>query len=44
MQEAPKMTTRKLYLGPLTDNRRWDMVKIRPDDVFVVPLLIVTEN
>lgn len=30
------MTTRKLYLGPLTDNRRWDMVNIRPDDVFVV--------
>ena len=27
---------RKLYLGPLTDNRRWDMVDIRPDDVFVV--------
>lgn len=30
------MTTRKLYLGPLTDNRRWDMVGIRPDDVIVV--------
>ncbi|WP_299653414.1 sulfotransferase domain-containing protein [uncultured Tateyamaria sp.] len=30
------MTHRKLYLGPLTDNRRWDMVTIRPDDVFVV--------
>ncbi|MGV6806182.1 MAG: sulfotransferase domain-containing protein [Ruegeria sp.] len=30
------MTNRKLYLGPLTDNRRWDMVNIRPDDVFVV--------
>ncbi len=30
------MTDRKLYLGPLTDNRRWDMVAIRPDDVFVV--------
>ncbi len=30
------MPDRKLYLGPLTDNRRWDMVKIRPDDVFVV--------
>lgn len=30
------MRNRKLYLGPLTDNRRWDMVKIRPDDVFVV--------
>ncbi|OSQ44555.1 sulfotransferase domain-containing protein [Marivita geojedonensis] len=30
------MTHRKLYLGALTDNRRWDMVSIRPDDVFVV--------
>lgn len=30
------MTTRKLYLGPLTDNRRWELVNIRPDDVFVV--------
>lgn len=30
------MTNRKLYLGPLTDNRRWDMVNIRQDDVFVV--------
>ncbi|MBU2981062.1 sulfotransferase domain-containing protein [Lentibacter algarum] len=30
------MTNRKLYLGPLTDNRRWDMVNIRPDDVLVV--------
>ena len=30
------MTHRQLYLGPLTDNRRWDMVDIRPDDVFVV--------
>lgn len=30
------MTVRKLYLGPLTDNRRWDMVKLRPDDVIVV--------
>lgn len=30
------MTQRKLYLGALTDNRRWDMVNIRPDDVFVV--------
>jgi len=29
------MTKRKLYLGPLTDNRRWDMVNIRPDDVIV---------
>ena len=30
------MTNRKLCLGPLTDNRRWDMVNIRADDVFVV--------
>lgn len=30
------MTNRNLYLGPLTDNRRWDMVNIRPDDVIVV--------
>ncbi|WP_171021591.1 hypothetical protein [Parasedimentitalea maritima] len=30
------MTNRKLYLGPLTDNRRWDKVDIRADDVFVV--------
>ncbi|MEO0903641.1 MAG: sulfotransferase domain-containing protein, partial [Pseudomonadota bacterium] len=30
------MTDRKLYLGPLTDNRRWDMVDIRDDDVFIV--------
>lgn len=30
------MTARKLYLGPLTDNRRWDMLDIRADDVFVV--------
>ena len=30
------MTDRKLYLGALTDSRRWDMVNIRPDDVFVV--------
>lgn len=30
------MTVRKLYLGPLTDNRRWDMVNIRADDVIVV--------
>lgn len=30
------MTDRKLYLGALTDNRRWDKVRIRPDDVFVV--------
>ena len=27
---------RKLYIGALTDNRRWDQVNIRPDDVFVV--------
>lgn len=30
------MTDRPLYLGPLTDNRRWEHVRIRPDDVFVV--------
>lgn len=30
------MANRKLYLGPLTDNRRWDMVDIRPDDVIIV--------
>lgn len=30
------MKNQKLYLGPLTDNRRWDMVNIRPSDVFVV--------
>lgn len=30
------MTTPKLYLGPLTDNRRWSKVNIRPDDVIVV--------
>ncbi|MEM6372432.1 MAG: sulfotransferase domain-containing protein [Pseudomonadota bacterium] len=30
------MTDRALYLGPLTDNRRWDMVNTRADDVFVV--------
>lgn len=30
------MADRKLYLGPLTDNRRWDLVDIRPDDVIVV--------
>ncbi len=30
------MTHRQLYLGPLTDNRRWDRVTIRPDDVIVV--------
>ncbi|MEM6940944.1 MAG: sulfotransferase domain-containing protein [Pseudomonadota bacterium] len=30
------MTGRKLYLGVLTDSRRWDAVRIRPDDVIVV--------
>ena len=30
------MTNRKLYLGPITDNRRWDRVALRPDDVIVV--------
>ncbi|MEM7599724.1 MAG: sulfotransferase domain-containing protein [Pseudomonadota bacterium] len=30
------MSDRKLYLGALTDNRRWDKVAIRNDDVFVV--------
>ncbi len=30
------MTDRKLYLGPLTDNRRWDKLRLRPDDVIVV--------
>lgn len=30
------MTNRKLYLGPLTDNRRWDLVNVRDDDVLVV--------
>lgn len=30
------MNGRKLYLGPLTDSRRWDMVQIRSDDVIVV--------
>ena len=30
------MANRKLYLGPLTDNRRWDMVTVRPNDVIVV--------
>lgn len=28
-------TPRKLYLGALTDNRRWDSVELRPDDVIV---------
>jgi aryl sulfotransferase len=35
-KETSDMTNRKLYLGPLTDNRRWERVAIRPDDVFVV--------
>lgn len=30
------MTSRKLYLGPLTDNRRWDHFRARPDDIYVV--------
>ena len=30
------MSERKLYLGALTDNRRWDMINIRADDVIVV--------
>ena len=30
------MQDRKLYLGPLTDSRRWDMIDIRSDDVMVV--------
>ncbi len=30
------MAQRRLYLGPLTDNRRWERVAIRPDDVIVV--------
>lgn len=30
------MTDVKLYLGPLTDSRRWDKVAMRPDDVIVV--------
>lgn len=29
------MSDRKLYLGPLTDSRRWDRVSLRPDDVIV---------
>jgi aryl sulfotransferase len=36
VQETSVMTDRKLYLGPLTDKRRWDMVDIRPGDVIVV--------
>ncbi len=27
---------RKLYVGPLTDNRRWDQITLRADDVLVV--------
>lgn len=27
---------RKLYVGPLTDNRRWDRITLRSDDVLVV--------
>ncbi len=30
------MTNRKIYDGLLTDNRRWDHIKIRNDDVIVV--------
>ncbi len=30
------MMPRKLYLGPLTDSRRWDKVTLRPDDILVV--------
>lgn len=30
------MSHRKLYLGPVTDNRRWDKFAARPDDVYVV--------
>lgn len=30
------MAPPKLYLGPLTDSRRWDRVPMRPDDVVVV--------
>ncbi len=30
------MAHRKRYIGGLSDSRRWDMVRIRPDDVFVV--------
>ena len=29
------MTDKKVYLGPLTDSRRWDRVNIRSDDVIV---------
>lgn len=30
-----RMSQRKLYLGPLTDNRRWDHIRIRTNDVIV---------
>lgn len=30
------MPQRKLYLGPLTDSRRWDHIALREDDVIVV--------
>lgn len=30
------MHNRKLYLGPLTDSRRWDKIPLRGDDVLVV--------
>ncbi|MEM7520783.1 MAG: sulfotransferase domain-containing protein [Pseudomonadota bacterium] len=30
------MNDRQLYLGPLTDSRRWDRVGLRDDDVLVV--------
>ena len=29
------MTARQLYLGPLTDNRRWDRIELRTDDIIV---------
>lgn len=29
------MEDRRLYLGPLTDNRRWDRINLRADDVIV---------
>ena len=29
------MTKRKLYLGPLTDNRRWDSIDLRDGDIIV---------
>ncbi|MEL6608414.1 MAG: sulfotransferase domain-containing protein [Pseudomonadota bacterium] len=29
------MAERKVYLGPLTDSRRWDHLSLRPDDVIV---------